>query len=156
MHFFFQAYTNSGPWPGASFIDARIVRGQVPEHPGTRSRMLGLTEVLWNICLQCWKFDPSERPSMQQVRLAVKPHHPLSVDASFALSDDPHKDLMRRDLELIASDTSIPATDIANFALRFFQVASSDLSAFFRKKICKTRLSRLANWHSSRPRPKRA
>ena len=49
-----------------------IVRGKLPERPGASAAARGLTDALWELVLRCWKKAPEERPTMFELRVAMK------------------------------------------------------------------------------------
>ena len=44
----------------------KILRG-VPDRPSIESTFYRLTDEWWNLCLLCWKRDPSSRPSISDI-----------------------------------------------------------------------------------------
>ncbi|EJD45497.1 kinase-like protein, partial [Auricularia subglabra TFB-10046 SS5] len=55
-----QAFSGAVPWHGCDNVAViyRIVHGLVPPRP----RDAALTDALWDLCLECWSFDPAKRP----------------------------------------------------------------------------------------------
>ncbi|EJD54851.1 kinase-like protein [Auricularia subglabra TFB-10046 SS5] len=62
----YQTYTGAPPWPGAN--DMQVIRfitnGLLP--PRVHQEPL-LNDRLWEVCRQCWNFDPQERPDTRQI-----------------------------------------------------------------------------------------
>lgn len=68
-----QAFSGAVPWHGYDNVAViyRIVHGLVPPRPPHA----GLTDALWELCLECWSFDPSARPSMKTVLGFLQQEH---------------------------------------------------------------------------------
>ncbi|EJD47435.1 kinase-like protein [Auricularia subglabra TFB-10046 SS5] len=67
-----QAFSGRKPWSTYSGLPlllqlARRITHPRPKCPGP----FGLTDLWWDVCLACWEFDPSLRPSMEHVRDAL-------------------------------------------------------------------------------------
>ncbi|KAI5984985.1 kinase-like domain-containing protein [Pisolithus orientalis] len=48
-------------------VMTRITRGPPPDLPGAECTYSRLTEKWWRICSLCWKYDPSQRPTMLRI-----------------------------------------------------------------------------------------
>lgn len=68
-----QAFGGAVPWHGYDNVAViyRIVHGLVPPRPPHA----GLTDALWDLCLECWSFDPRARPSMKTVLGSLQQGH---------------------------------------------------------------------------------
>ncbi|KZV87085.1 kinase-like protein [Exidia glandulosa HHB12029] len=75
-----QAMTLVRPWVGL-LRDVEVVvqvsLGRYPPHPGNDEHMQDdFTSFYWtNICLNCWRRNPQERPHMRALYTQIKEHH---------------------------------------------------------------------------------
>lgn len=65
-----QAFSGKHPWPDVArpeqVLLALALRTVHPP-PSENARCAGLTDAWWEVCLDCWAYRPSERPTMRQV-----------------------------------------------------------------------------------------
>ncbi|KIN92954.1 hypothetical protein M404DRAFT_1009280, partial [Pisolithus tinctorius Marx 270] len=61
----------------ASFM-RRIVEGNLPARPAGESTQFRLSDAWWEICMSCWKKDPSSRPTIKQVKATIHQADPPS------------------------------------------------------------------------------
>ncbi|KAI0255389.1 hypothetical protein BJV78DRAFT_1279551 [Lactifluus subvellereus] len=59
------------------FIPVVIRDGSLPTRPEHNAVARGLSDAMWDLMNQCWKRDPTSRPSMTKIREAIQNMHPL-------------------------------------------------------------------------------
>lgn len=64
-----ELFTRRAPFHGLKHVQviSRIMKGLLPDLPEAESTYSRLTEKWWQICSLCWKYDPSQRPTMLQI-----------------------------------------------------------------------------------------
>ncbi|KAJ1305915.1 hypothetical protein OPQ81_010634 [Rhizoctonia solani] len=68
-----EAFTGAVPYagiPNLMHVVVRIVRGEKPMRPATWECVK--TELLWELLVRCWAYDPPERPDVISIRDQVK------------------------------------------------------------------------------------
>ncbi|KAI6142182.1 kinase-like domain-containing protein, partial [Pisolithus tinctorius] len=50
----------------------RIVEGHLPDRPSDESTSFRLCDSWWKICLECWEYDPVQRPAMNDIMARVE------------------------------------------------------------------------------------
>lgn len=53
-------------------VALQLVGGHLPQRPGSSATARGLTDELWTLMQQCWRKEPTARPTMGQIRLSLK------------------------------------------------------------------------------------
>ncbi|KAI6002631.1 kinase-like domain-containing protein [Pisolithus orientalis] len=53
-------------------VMSRIVEGRLPDRPSDESTSFRLCDSWWNICLECWEYDPVQRPAMNDIVARVE------------------------------------------------------------------------------------
>jgi len=63
-----KVFTGRYPFSGLkeTAISLKIMGGEHPARPG-EAQELGLTDLVWNITLRCWRQDPAYRPTVTEV-----------------------------------------------------------------------------------------
>ena len=69
-----------------SSVLVKILRG-VPDRPSIETTFSRLTDEWWDLCLLCWKRDPSLRPSMSDI-LSTRPVSVMGAHESLGRSHD--------------------------------------------------------------------
>ncbi|KAG6331295.1 hypothetical protein ID866_7793 [Astraeus odoratus] len=69
-----ELFTRKAPFAhlGIVAVFAKILTGSLPERPSKDSTYSRMTDDWWGVCLECWKQDPSSRPSALQFLLKVE------------------------------------------------------------------------------------
>ncbi|KAI6100653.1 kinase-like domain-containing protein, partial [Pisolithus croceorrhizus] len=53
-------------------VIVRLTKGELPPRPSEESTLFRMTDVWWEICVSCWRSEPSSRPSMRELMEKVK------------------------------------------------------------------------------------
>ncbi|KII88779.1 hypothetical protein PLICRDRAFT_42015 [Plicaturopsis crispa FD-325 SS-3] len=66
-----EVMTGQAPFPNINrdiTVAFELVRGRLPDRPNVK----GLSDGLWDLMMHCWNKNPKERPSMTDIRLAIR------------------------------------------------------------------------------------
>lgn len=67
--------TDNVPYPNRKadvHVALDIIKGVLPARPGEPAASRGLNDNMWRIMTACWNMVPAERPTMSQVRNALR------------------------------------------------------------------------------------
>ncbi|EJD37398.1 kinase-like protein [Auricularia subglabra TFB-10046 SS5] len=83
-----EAVTERPPWNRVNDVGIvhRVSSGRHPSQPKAEGEFVSLSHAWWEICRECWTFEPNRRPKMQAVlrRMKVTELHPREKQAVFS------------------------------------------------------------------------
>ncbi|KAG6328703.1 hypothetical protein ID866_10387 [Astraeus odoratus] len=53
-------------------ILSRVINGHLPDRPAEASTCSRMTDGLWDLCMLCWKEEPSSRPATSEILQKIK------------------------------------------------------------------------------------
>jgi len=74
-----EIFTDNVPFSHISneaFIPLAIRDGPLPTRPDQSITARGLSDAMWDLMNQCWQRNPESRPSMSEIREAIRNMHP--------------------------------------------------------------------------------
>lgn len=82
---FLEAVTEAPPWKPLNNLTIlmRVCIGERPPRP-LREALVSLSHAAWEVCLSCWRHEPSDRPSMRDILNALKVYEiePIKIISS--------------------------------------------------------------------------
>lgn len=65
-----QAFTRRHPWSPVQGLKIvfLVTAGKIPDRPRRDETVQELSDIWWDVCVDCWSFDPQSRPTIQEVR----------------------------------------------------------------------------------------
>ncbi|KAI6001248.1 WD40-repeat-containing domain protein [Pisolithus albus] len=70
-----ELFTRTIPFPDCPRFENvmyRLITKKLPPRPSEESTLSRMTDAWWEICMSCWRFEPSSRPSMKEIMEKVK------------------------------------------------------------------------------------
>ncbi|KAI6000347.1 kinase-like domain-containing protein [Pisolithus orientalis] len=91
-------------------VFGKLMNGKLPPRPAQESTQFRLSDAWWEICMACWRSDPSSRPTMknitENVKAAISQAGPALMPPETPASKVAKSLLIPRNLEVIESDTA--------------------------------------------------